>query len=90
MRALTVTPLQKDSLAVTDEPDPRPGEGELLVDGLAVGVCGTDREIAAGEYGWAPAGRDRLIIGHESLGRVRKAATGSGFAAGDPRDHEQP
>jgi glucose 1-dehydrogenase len=83
MRALTVTPLQKDSLAVTDEPDPRPGEGELLVDGLAVGVCGTDREIAAGEYGWAPAGRDRLIIGHESLGRVRKAATGSGFAAGD-------
>lgn len=83
MRALTVVPLQAGSLAVADVPDPRPGEGELLVDGIAVGVCGTDREIAGGEYGWAPPGRDRLIIGHESLGRVREAPAGSGFGAGD-------
>ena len=62
---------------------PRPGPGELLVDGLALGVCGTDREIAAGEYGWAPPGRERLVIGHESLGRVREAPAGSGFEAGD-------
>lgn len=83
MRALTLIPKQKDSLAVTDVPDPEPGDGDLLVDGIAVGVCGTDREIAAGEYGWAPAGRERLVIGHESLGRVREAPSGSGFAAGD-------
>jgi threonine dehydrogenase-like Zn-dependent dehydrogenase len=83
MRALTLIPEQKDTLAVTDVPDPEPGDGDLLVDGIAVGVCGTDREIAAGEYGWAPAGRERLVIGHESLGRVREAPSGSGFAAGD-------
>ncbi|MGI5324130.1 glucose 1-dehydrogenase [Actinomadura nitritigenes] len=83
MRALTVVPGRKDSLAVRDVPDPEPGDGELLVDGLAVGVCGTDREIASGEYGWAPPGRDRLVIGHESLGRVRRAPSGSGFAEGD-------
>ncbi|MBB5874418.1 threonine dehydrogenase-like Zn-dependent dehydrogenase [Allocatelliglobosispora scoriae] len=83
MRALTVVPEQPNSLAVTDVPDPEPGDGELLVDGLAVGVCGTDREIAAGDYGWAPPGRERLVIGHESLGRVRHAPSGSGFAAGD-------
>ncbi len=85
MRALTVVPGRAGSLAVTEVPEPRPGPGEdeLLVDGLAVGVCGTDREIAAGEYGWAPPGRDRLVLGHESLGRVRHAPTGSGFAAGD-------
>ncbi|QKG24226.1 glucose 1-dehydrogenase [Actinomadura verrucosospora] len=83
MRALTVVPGQKDSLAVRDVPDPEPGDGELLVDGLAVGVCGTDREIASGEYGWAPPGHDRLVIGHESLGRVRRAPSGSGFAEGD-------
>ncbi|MEV7802031.1 glucose 1-dehydrogenase [Microbispora sp. NPDC088329] len=83
MRALTVIPLQKDSLAVTEVPDPEPGDGDLLVDGLAVGVCGTDKEIAAGEYGWAPPGHDRLVIGHESLGRVRQAPSGSGFAPGD-------
>ena len=46
-------------------------------------MCGTDKEIAAGEYGWAPPGRDRLVLGHESLGRVREAPAGSGFAAGD-------
>jgi threonine dehydrogenase-like Zn-dependent dehydrogenase len=83
MRALTVIPLQKDSLAVSDVPDPRPGDGDLLVDGLAVGVCGTDKEIAAGEYGWAPPGHDRLVIGHESLGRVRTAPPGSAFSTGD-------
>jgi threonine dehydrogenase-like Zn-dependent dehydrogenase len=83
MRALTVTPLQKGSLAVTDVADPQPRPGELLVDGLAIGVCGTDKEIAAGEYGWAPVGADRLVLGHESLGRVRQAPDGSGFTAGD-------
>ncbi|MEU8382199.1 glucose 1-dehydrogenase [Streptosporangium sp. NPDC048865] len=83
MRALTVVPSAKDSLAVTDVADPEPGPEDLLVEGLAVGVCGTDREIAAGLYGWAPPGRERLVIGHESLGRVRRAPDGSGFAAGD-------
>jgi glucose 1-dehydrogenase len=53
------------------------------VDGVALGVCGTDREIAAGEYGWAPPGRERLVLGHESLGRVREVPEGSDFAPGD-------
>ncbi|GAB3162310.1 glucose 1-dehydrogenase [Myceligenerans halotolerans] len=83
MRALTVVPRSPGTLAVTDVDEPVPGDGELLVDGLAVGVCGTDREIIAGEYGWAPPGRDRLVLGHESLGRVRAAPDGSGFAPGD-------
>ncbi|HEX2290749.1 MAG TPA: alcohol dehydrogenase catalytic domain-containing protein, partial [Pseudonocardiaceae bacterium] len=83
MRALTVVPGRAGSLAVADVAEPEPGEDELLVDGLAVGVCGTDREIAAGEYGWAPPGRDGLVLGHESLGRVRHAPGGSGFTAGD-------
>jgi threonine dehydrogenase-like Zn-dependent dehydrogenase len=83
MRALTVLPSQPGSLAVTDVADPAPGDGDLLVDGLAVGVCGTDREIAAGEYGSAPPGSERLVLGHESLGRVRSAPPGSGFAPGD-------
>ncbi|MFD2025345.1 glucose 1-dehydrogenase [Promicromonospora aerolata] len=83
MRALTVVPQAPGTLAVTDVDEPAAGPGELLVDGLAVGVCATDREIAAGEYGWAPPGRERLVLGHESLGRVRSAPDGSGFAVGD-------
>jgi glucose 1-dehydrogenase len=59
------------------------GQGELLVEGLALGVCGTDEEIVAGEYGWAAPGKERLVLGHESLGRVLQAAEGSGFAVGD-------
>ena len=83
MRALTIKPMVADSLAVEDVPEPTPHEGDLLVDGLALGVCGTDKEIRRGEYGWAPPGRGRLVLGHESLGRVRQAPESSDFAAGD-------
>jgi threonine dehydrogenase-like Zn-dependent dehydrogenase len=48
-----------------------------------VGVCGTDVEIVAGEYGEAPPGADRLVLGHESLGRVREAPAGVGLSEGD-------
>jgi glucose 1-dehydrogenase len=83
VRALTVVPEQPGSAAVVEVDDPRPGEGELLVDGIALGICGTDREIIGGEFGSAPPGEQRLILGHESLGRVREAPEGSGFAPGD-------
>ncbi|OZB48101.1 MAG: theronine dehydrogenase [Cellulomonas sp. 14-74-6] len=83
MRALTTIPLHGGTLQVGDVPDATAPQGHLLVDALAVGVCGTDREIADGDYGWAPPGRDRLVVGHESLGRVRTAPDGSGFSAGD-------
>ena len=83
MRALTVVPFEAGSAAVVDMDEPTPGPGELLVDGIALGVCGTDREIADGEYGWAPPGHERLVLGHESLGRVLEAPEGSGFSEGD-------
>jgi glucose 1-dehydrogenase len=83
MRALTTLPLTAGSLEVSEVADPVAGPDELLVDALAVGVCGTDKEIVAGDYGWAPPGKDRLVLGHESLGRVRQAPEGRGFAVGD-------
>ena len=76
-------PGKPGSAAVVEVDEPRRGSGELLVDGLAMGVCGTDNEILAGEYGEPPPGRERLVLGHESLGRVREAEPDSGFAAGD-------
>ena len=83
MRALTVQPSVKDSLAVTEIEEPPVSDGPVLVDAVAVGLCGTDGEIVAGEYGTAPAGSDRLVLGHENLGRVVEAPAGSGLAAGD-------
>ena len=50
---------------------------------LALGVCGTDHEILEGLYGAAPPGEERLILGHELLGIVEEAPSGTGFARGD-------
>jgi threonine dehydrogenase-like Zn-dependent dehydrogenase len=83
MRALTVTPKEPGSVRVSDVPDPEPADHELLVRGVAVGVCGTDKEIARGSYGWSPPDSDRLVLGHESLGRVERAPEGSTFEPGD-------
>jgi threonine dehydrogenase-like Zn-dependent dehydrogenase len=46
-------------------------------------VCGTDLEIVRGDYGEAPPGSERLVIGHESLGRVVEAPDGAPVAPGD-------
>ena len=83
MRALTVAPGTANSARVDDVADPPAADGAVLVRTLALGVCGTDREIVAGEYGWAPPGAKRLIIGHESLGKVQEAPADCGFNAGD-------
>jgi len=81
MRALTVEPGRPNSIALEDVPPPPASDGDVLVRALALGICGTDREIIAGDYGWAPPGQARLILGHESLGRVEEAT--AGFAKGD-------
>lgn len=82
MRALTVQPGVAGSARLDDRADAA-GEGALLVQSLALGICGTDAEILRGEYGAPPPGRDRLVLGHESLGRVLDAPAGSGLMAGD-------
>ncbi|HTJ40060.1 MAG TPA: alcohol dehydrogenase catalytic domain-containing protein, partial [Dactylosporangium sp.] len=43
----------------------------------ALGICGTDREIVGAGRGTPPPGRDFLVLGHESLGRV-VAGAGAG------------
>ena len=83
MRALTLTPLTAGSARLEEVPEPEPSEGDVLVEAVAVGVDGTDQEIVEGAYGWAPPGRDRLVLGHESLGRVLEAPAGGTIAVGD-------
>ena len=53
MRAITVVPGSEGSARLDDVPEPGPEMGSVLVEALAVGVCGTDVEIASGLYGWA-------------------------------------
>src|SRR5512140_44590 len=83
MKAITVEPLKAGSARFEDVPEPNPHDGSVLVEAIAVGVCGTDVEIAEGKYGWAPPGRTRLVLGHESLGRVLDPGPAGGVRKGD-------
>jgi glucose 1-dehydrogenase len=83
VRALTVTPGTPNSAQLCDVPEPAAGDGDILADTVAIGVCGTDLEIISGRYGWPPPGRKYLVLGHESLARVREAPAGCGFSPGD-------
>jgi threonine dehydrogenase-like Zn-dependent dehydrogenase len=82
MRALTVVPRVPGS-AELETLDRAPGEpGGIAIRPLAVGICGTDREILKGEYGEAAEGRSRLVLGHECVARVESGAAGA-FRAGE-------
>jgi glucose 1-dehydrogenase len=83
MRAITVEPGKPSSGLLEDVAEPPVEHGPVLVRTLAIGVCGTDIEILKGDYGWAPPGRTRLVIGHESLGEVIEAPPGGAIGKGD-------
>jgi threonine dehydrogenase-like Zn-dependent dehydrogenase len=83
VRALTLLPGVPNSAQLDDIPEPPDSQGSVLVRTLALGVCGTDREIVSGAYGEAPPGSERLVLGHESYGEVISAPPGGRFAAGD-------
>ena len=83
MRAITVLPGVANSARLDDIPDPPLSDGAVLVRTMALGVCGTDREIISGSYGYAPPGQQRLVLGHESLGEIKAAPAESGLAPGD-------
>jgi threonine dehydrogenase-like Zn-dependent dehydrogenase len=83
MRALTVIPGQRGSARLSTMPEPSLADGSVLVETVAVGICGTDREILSGDHGEAPDGEERLILGHESVGRVLAAPPTAGLREGD-------
>ena len=83
MKAITVEPKKPGTARLEDVAEPEAREGSVLVEAIAVGVCGTDVEIVEGKYGWAPGGKTRLVLGHESLGRVVDPGPTGGLRKGD-------
>jgi threonine dehydrogenase-like Zn-dependent dehydrogenase len=83
MKAITVEPKQPGTARYEVMPEPDVSEGSVLVEAVAVGVCGTDVEIVEGKYGWAPPGATRLVLGHESLGRVIDPGPRTSLKKGD-------
>jgi alcohol dehydrogenase, propanol-preferring len=62
-------------------PDPAPGEGELLIDVHACGVCRTDLHVVDGDLEHP---KKPVIPGHEIVGTVAALGSGvTGFAPGD-------
>ena len=65
MRALV---LRGDyDIAVEERPEPQPGPGQVVIDVIATGICGSDFHGYSGENGRRHPGQ---IMGHETVGRV--------------------
>lgn len=61
------------AIEVTTVDDPTPERDEVIIEVAAVGLCGTDLHILAGEHGVLP-----VIPGHEVTGTI--VATGTGVS----------
>jgi len=70
MKAIAVTPDTKKVALIDQEPAQIAAPTHVKLKMLEAGVCGTDREICAFQYGTPPDGSNHLVIGHESLGEV--------------------
>ncbi len=70
MKAVAVFPGKRQVQLIEQEPPRLAAPTAVRLRMLEVGVCGTDREICAFQYGTPPAGSEHLVIGHESLGQV--------------------
>lgn len=69
MRA-AVLPEVGQALVVQEVPDPSPGEGEVVLEVLAAGICGSDLHLSDS---FAPPG---TVLGHEYSGRVVEIGAG--------------
>ena len=78
VRAIAINPGSAGSLHLREVPVPRlddvAGGRGVRLRVIRTGLCGTDADLAAGEYGRAPEGDDYLVLGHESLARVSEVA----------------
>jgi threonine dehydrogenase-like Zn-dependent dehydrogenase len=63
---------------LAEVPDPICRDGQVLIESLETGICGTDREMIQRQLVDVPAGQDYLVLGHEGLGRVVETWAQSG------------
>jgi threonine dehydrogenase-like Zn-dependent dehydrogenase len=85
MKAIAVIP-GTNTVRLVDRPEPSiAGPDEIKLRVLRVGICGTDREEAAGGRAKAPTSHDDLVLGHEVFGQV--ADVGRAVTAVVPGDY---
>jgi threonine 3-dehydrogenase len=75
MRAL-LKAKPETGLRLEDVPVPQPGDGEVLIQVLRTGICGTDLHIFAWDD-WAQRNVPTpLVVGHEFVGRITEVGSG--------------
>ena len=80
MKALVKTGKGKGLIEVRDVPEPVIGDGEVLVEVRACGICGTDLHIYHDEFPYWPP----VILGHEFSGVISAVGRNvAGWAVGD-------
>ncbi|MDP3209742.1 MAG: zinc-binding dehydrogenase, partial [Rhodoglobus sp.] len=82
MRALQLEDFGR--MAVVELPDPTPGVGEVALDIVATGICGSDIHGFTGDTGRRVLGQ---VMGHEAVGRVHSLGHGvdvASFPVGSP------
>jgi len=70
MKAIAAYPSTKEVRVIEQHAPYLTEPDHVRVRMLEIGICGTDKEICAFEYGTPPEGSDYLVIGHEALGEV--------------------
>ncbi len=79
MKALLLS--QYKHLEIADLPDPTPGDGEVLINVAACGICGSD---VHGYDGSSGRRIPPIVMGHEAAGTIAAIGAGvKGFAEGD-------
>lgn len=73
MKALVLKEL--GTLEVEERPNPEPANGEVSIQVVATGICGSDIHGFTGENGRRVPGQ---IMGHESVGRISALGEGTG------------
>jgi threonine dehydrogenase-like Zn-dependent dehydrogenase len=60
-------------IAVEERPEPQPGPGEVVIEVIATGICGSDFHGYSGENGRRHPGQ---VMGHETVGRIDELGVG--------------
>lgn len=72
-RLASPAPIETGPLELSEGPDPRPGQGEILLELAACAVCRTDLQLAEGDL----SRRNLPVIpGHQAVGRVIEVGEG--------------
>lgn len=66
MKALVKTQKGVGHIEYIDMPEPKPGEGEVLIEVKASGICGTDIHVKHDNFPYWPP----VILGHEFSGEI--------------------